>query len=206
MNVTVPPMTRFDAVAIGASAGGIPALRTVLGALSSPFKAAVFVVQHLDPHHRSLLAELLSRETGLHVKAGTDEEKAHPGTVYVASPDMHLVVEEEHVRLTRSQPIRFSRPSIDVLFASIAKGYGQHAIAVILSGTGSDGADGIRAIKAAGGVAIAQDPRGAEYPAMPRAAVASGGVDLVLPLSDIGPALTRLVSGDTIDALRASRA
>jgi two-component system chemotaxis response regulator CheB len=190
-------MTRFDAVAIGASAGGIPALRAVLTTLPAPFAAAVFVVQHLDPRHRSMLAEVLGRESALPVKVGIDEELVHPGTVYVASPDMHLVVEDAHVRLTQSKPIHFSRPSIDVLFASIAKGYGQHAIAVILSGTGTDGADGVRAIKAAGGTTIALDPRRAEHSTMPQAAVASGAVDLVLPLEEIGPALTRLVTRDS---------
>src|SRR5262249_56410688 len=110
--------------------------------------------------------------------------------------------EEGEGRRRRSKPIHFSRPSIDVLFDSIAKGYGRHAIAVILSGTGSDGVDGVRAIKAAGGTTIVQDPRYAEHAAMPRAAVASGAIDLVLPLGEIGPALTRLVTGDPAEELR----
>ena len=204
LNLTVPAATRFDAIAIGASAGGIPALRAVLGSLARPFRAAVFVVQHLDPNHRSILAELLARETRLPVKVGIADELVEAGMVYVASPGTHLMVEEAHVRLTQSKPIHFSRPSIDVLFDSIAKGYGRHAIAVILSGTGSDGVDGVRAIKAAGGTTIVQDPRHAEHSAMPRAAMASGAVDLVLPLEDIGPALGRLVNGESIEDVGAT--
>jgi len=188
--------TNFDAVAIGASAGGVTALQSVIGALPRRFPAAVLVVQHLDPRHKSLLAELLARRTPLVVKEAVDRELIEAGTVYIAPPDNHLLVAHGHVSLTSSELVHYTRPSIDLLFESVAASYRDRAIGVVLTGSGVDGATGIRAIKEQGGTTIAQDPATAEYRSIPAHACATSCVDFTLPLETIGPAVVSLVLGD----------
>jgi two-component system, chemotaxis family, protein-glutamate methylesterase/glutaminase len=185
---------QFDVVAVGASAGGVEALHVVVSAFPVAFPAAVLVVQHMDPRHKSMLAGLLARRCVLAVKQATTGEEVRPGTVYIAQPAAHLLVRERRLVLTDTPLVHFSRPSIDLLFQSVADAYGDRAIAVILSGTGVDGADGIRAVKAKGGTTIAQHPASAAHPGMPRAARATGCVDVTLPLEDIGPAIVSLVA------------
>ena len=184
---------QFDVVAIGASAGGVEALHVVIEALPAEFPAAVLVVQHMDPRHRSMLAGLLARRSRLKVKQAVHGEPVQPGVVYIAQPDAHLLVRDGHLVLTDTPHVHFSRPSIDLLFESVADGYGDRAISVILSGSGVDGADGTRAVKAKGGTTIAQSPSSAAHPGMPQAARATGCVDVILPLEEIGPALVNLV-------------
>ena len=184
---------QFDAVAVGASAGGVEALHVVVEALPSAFPAPVLVVQHMDPRHKSLLAGLLGRRCKLPVQQADDGELISPGIVYIAQPDMHLIVRAGHLVLTDTKLVHFSRPSIDLLFESVADSYGDRAIGVILSGSGMDGAAGIRAIKAKGGTTIIQDPASAAHGGMPQAARATGAVDFALPLGEIGPALVNLV-------------
>ena len=181
-------------VAIGASAGGVQALRTIFSRLPGDLPAAVFVVLHLDPHGRSLLPALLEAATPLRVHDVRDEGFVERGTVYVAVPDRHLVVIDGRVRLAVSAPVHHARPAIDCLFESVARSWRSAAVGVILTGNGSDGASGIAAIKQAGGGTIAQDPREAEFPGMPRAAIATGCIDSVLPLLDIAPAVTHAVA------------
>jgi two-component system chemotaxis response regulator CheB len=185
---------QFDVVAIGASAGGVEALHIVVEALPVDFPAAVLVVQHMDPRHRSMLAGLLARRCRLRVKQATNGEVIEPGTVYIAQPDAHLVVRDGRLLLTDTKQVHFSRPSIDLLFESVADAYGDRAISVVLSGTGVDGADGTRAIKAKGGTTIAQSPSSAAHGGMPQAARATGCVDVTLPLEEIGPAIVNLVA------------
>ena len=190
---------QFDVIAIGASAGGIEALHAVVSALPAALPAAVLVVQHMDRRHKSMLAGLLARRSRLAVRQAAQGEAVERGTVYIAQPDMHLIVRDGHLALTDTKLVHFSRPSIDLLFESVADAYGDRAIGVILSGTGLDGADGVRAIKAKGGTTIIQDPASAAHPGMPQAARATGAVDLTLPLEEIGLALASLVvpsSGD----------
>jgi two-component system chemotaxis response regulator CheB len=184
---------QFDIVAIGASAGGVEALHVVVSALPAQFPAPVLVVQHMDPRHKSMLAGLLARRSRLSVKQASAGEEIQPGTVYIAQPDAHLLVRDRRLLLTDTAQVHFSRPSIDLLFHSVADGYGDRAIAVVLSGSGVDGADGIRAVKAKGGTTVAQDPVSAAHSGMPQAARATGCVDVVLPLEEIGPALVSLV-------------
>jgi two-component system chemotaxis response regulator CheB len=191
-NRRAPP--QFDVVAIGASAGGVEALHILVETLPVDFPAAVFIVQHMDPRHRSMLAGLLGRRSRLRVKQATDGEVVEPGTVYIAQPDAHLLVREGRLVLTDTKLVHFSRPSIDLLFESVADAYGDRAISVILSGTGVDGADGTRAIKAKGGTTIAQSPSSAAHSGMPQAARATGCVDVTLPLEEIGPAIVNLVA------------
>lgn len=187
-----PAAAHFDVVAIGASAGGVEALHVVVQSLPVDFPAAVLVVQHMDPRHRSLLAQLLRRHSRLLVKQASDGELLRPGTVYLAAPDAHLLVRDGRLVFSGRPHVHFSRPSIDLLFASVADAYGDRAVGVVLSGTGMDGADGVRAIKAKGGVTIVQNPASAAHSGMPQAARATGCTDHVLALEAIGPALVEL--------------
>lgn len=182
---------RCDLIAIGASAGGLPALVDVLSSINSDFPAVV-IVQHLDPRHKSQMAALLARKTRKRVKEAEDGESLVGGTIYIGPPDEHLLVSGGKIQLAHSRLIRFSRPSIDIMFGSVAATYGARAIGVILSGSNRDGADGIAAIKRAGGITVAQDPATAEYRIMPQAAIDTGCVDLTVPLDKIGKTLTQL--------------
>lgn len=185
------PAPRFDVVAVGASAGGVEALHVLTAGLPAGLPAAVLVVQHLDPRHRSMLADLLGRRCLLPVHQATSGEAVRAGTVVIAPPAVHLVVRDGHLSLTDTAKVHFSRPAIDVLFESVANAYGSRAIGVILSGTGVDGAEGVRAIKARGGTTLAQAQ--ASHRGMPQAALATGCIDATLPLDEIGPAIGRLV-------------
>jgi two-component system chemotaxis response regulator CheB len=170
----------FDIVAMCASAGGFNALRAVLSDLPQDFPAALVVVQHLDPRHRSIMAE-----------AG---DTVQPGTVLIAPPDRHLLVNTDgSISLTQTQLVHFVRPSADLLFESVAAGYADRAVAVVLTGTGSDGAQGVSAVKKMGGTVIAEDEGSAEFAGMPAAAIRTGCVDFILPLEEIAPALVKLV-------------
>lgn len=179
------------AVAIGASAGGVQALRTMIAALPADLPAAVFVVLHLDPRGRSMLPLLLAAITSLRVRDVRDEGVVEAGAVYVAVPDRHLLVCDERVQLSASAPVHYVRPSVDRLFESVALGWRAAAVGVLLTGNGADGASGIAAIKRGGGYTIVQDPREAEYRGMPQAAIATRAVDSVLPLAAIAPAVAR---------------
>jgi two-component system chemotaxis response regulator CheB len=195
-----PRSSPFDVVAIGASAGGIEALQFLVSALPLSFPAAVLIVQHMDPRHKSVLADLLSRRSKLAVRAAVDGELVQPGTVRIAQPDMHLVTRDRRLVLTDAKPVHFSRPSIDLLFTSVADEYGPRAIGIILTGSGTDGAAGVRAIKSKGGTIIVQDPASAAHDGMPRAARATGCADLTLALADIGPTVASLVAPSHGDA------
>ena len=187
----------FDVVAIAASAGGIHALSEVLGGLPVDFPVPVLVVQHLDRRHRTLIAEVLGRRTGMELKLAVDLERARSGVVYVAPPDHHMLVGRgSMLRLTDTELVHFVRPSADLLFESVAGAYGDRAIAVVLTGTGVDGAMGVEAVKTRGGTVIVEDPETAEFSGMPNAAVGAHVVDFVLPLAQIASALRRLVIGD----------
>jgi two-component system chemotaxis response regulator CheB len=179
------------AVAIGASAGGLRALRSVVAALPADLPAAVLIVLHLHPSARSLLPMLLASVTSLRLGDVRDGTPLQPGAMYVAVPDHHLVVADGRVRLLTSPRLHHVRPSVDRLFESVALVWAGAAVGVVLTGSGSDGAAGITAIKRQGGCTIVQDPNEAEYSGMPRAAVATGCVDFVLPLAGIGAAIVR---------------
>ena len=183
----------YDIIAIGASAGGLHALEEVLRLFSSAFDISVVVVQHLMPLHKSMGPELLGRHTAMQVKQAQQGETLLPGVVYLAPPDKHLLCLQGKVRLTHTERVRFSGPAIDSLFESVAAAYGPRCIGVILTGSGSDGSNGVRAIKKAGGRTFAQDPHEAEFGAMPGSAIATGCIDFVLPLAEIGPALNRII-------------
>jgi two-component system chemotaxis response regulator CheB len=184
----------FDVVACASSAGGLNALSELLSRLPGDFQAAVTVVQHLDRRHRSLMADILSRRTPLSVKEAEAGEKLQVGTVYIAPPNRHLLVNRDgRLALADSELVHFLRPSADLLFESVAASFCDRAIAVVLSGTGRDAVMGVTAIKSTGGTVIAQDPKSAEFPGMPEEAIATGNVDFVLPLAEIAAALVTLV-------------
>lgn len=188
------PADHYSVVAVASSAGGIQALSALLGALGPDLPVPVLLVQHLDPRHRTVLAEVLARRTTLRVKLAEAEEHVLPGTVYIAPPDRHLLVDSDGtLSLSNSELVHFVRPSADLLFESVAGAYGAEAIACVLTGTGQDGAMGVDAVKSRGGMVIAQDPRTAEFSGMPQSAVDTGAVDFVLPLEDIAAVVRGLV-------------
>ena len=190
--------TNFEIVAVASSAGGLAALTRLVSLVPGDFPAAMLVVQHLDPRHRSLMAELLAKRTALRVKQADDGETIVAGTMYIAPPDQHLLANPNRtLSLTQSELVPFVRPSEDLLFESVAAAFRDRAIAVVLTGSGSDGSMGVRAIKKTGGTVIAQDERTSEYFSMPNAAIDTGAVDFVLPLEDIASALVSLVVGSS---------
>jgi two-component system chemotaxis response regulator CheB len=187
----------YGIVAVAASAGGITALGRVLSGLPEAFPVPVVVVQHLDPRHKTIIAEVLGRRAPLPVKLAQDGEQAKPGTIYVAPPNRHLLVEAEGVlTLSSSELVHFLRPSADLLFESVAGSYGPRAIACVLTGTGSDGAMGATAVKSRGGTVLVEDPELAEFKGMPVAVVAAGAADFVLPLDEIAAVICGLVAAN----------
>ncbi len=183
------------AVGLAASAGGLAALTEVLASLPADFAAPVLVLQHLSPHHRSWLPEILARRVALPVVQVGGGERLDAGRVYVAPPDRHLVVDSGGcLSLSDVARVQYVRPSANVLFASLAEAWGSGAIAVVLTGTGRDGADGVRAIKQHGGRVIAQDEASADFFGMPKAAFRTGMVDRVLPLEGIASALIEMTA------------
>src|SRR5690349_2044445 len=178
---TKPARGQYDIVALAASAGGLNALSRVLAALPADFPAAVVVVQHLDPRHRSLMADILSRRTALQVKQAEQGDRLLAGTAYIAPPNNHLLVNGGGtLTLTQTELVHFVRPSADLLFESVAASYKDRAIAVVLSGTGQDGSMGVKAIKKMGGTVIAEAERTAEFPGMRAAGAKTASVDYVL--------------------------
>lgn len=184
----------FDIIALASSAGGLTALSEVLSHLPKDFPVPVVLVQHLDPRHRSLMADILSRRTPLKVKEAAEGDAMRAGTVYVAPPNHHLLINPDgRLTLSQSELVHFVRPSADLLFESVAAMHKERAIAVVLSGSGSDGSMGVQGIKKMGGTVIAQDEGSSEFFGMPGASIKTGMVDFVLPLGEIAPALVALV-------------
>lgn len=152
------PETPMFWVGIGASAGGLEALRGFVRSVPPTLPATYIVTQHMAPHHRSMLVEIISRETDLPVQDVVDGMKPIPNVVYITPPNTNCVVDGDVLRLTEPSPgVAAPKPSVDIFFRSLADARGEHAVGIILSGTGSDGSDGIRAVRAGGGITIAQD-------------------------------------------------
>jgi two-component system chemotaxis response regulator CheB len=192
------PDAAFDIVALAASAGGLQALSRVLAGLPAAFPAATVIVQHLDPRHRSLIADILGRRTALKVKEATEGDVLTAGVVYTAPPNRHLLVNPDAtVSLSQSELVHFVRPSADLLFESMAASFKDRAIAVVLTGTGVDGAMGLRAVHKMGGTIIVQDEATSEFFGMPGAAIGTGTANFVLPLDEIAHALATLVGSRT---------
>jgi two-component system chemotaxis response regulator CheB len=183
-------------VAIGTSLGGLNAILSVLRPLPPRLPVPILVVQHRGPGSDSGLVDLLQRHTALSVVEADDKSELVAGTVFVAPPDYHLLVEQRGwLALSTDGPVRSARPSIDVLFETAADAYGPAVLAVLLTGASADGAAGLARVKARGGRAIVQDPATAECATMPAAGIAAASVDYILPLERIGDYLVSLVEG-----------
>lgn len=190
-----PLISSMFIVAVASSAGGLTALSKMLSELPQNFAAPIIIVQHISPNHASFLAEILGRRTALKVKQAEENDIIRPGIVYVAPPNRHVLFKSENVlMLSQSEPLHFLRPSANLLFESLAKCYRERAVAVILTGTGTDGSEGIKAVKVSGGIVIAQDEATSEFFGMPNTAIQSGYVDYVLPLKEIASFLNNLVT------------
>lgn len=194
----------YRIVVIGTSLGGLRALVELLGGLPAGFAAPLAVVQHRSPDTGGL-AGLLQSYTALEVLEAEDKQPLEPGRVYLAPADYHMLVEQTWIALSTDAPVVHARPSIDVLFESAAIAYGPAAVGVILTGASDDGAAGLACVRRAGGLALVQDPADAVCPVMPRAALAAAGADRLLPLAQIAPALTALVSPDPSRSIGAGR-
>ncbi len=181
-----------DVVVVGASAGGVEALRTLVGGLPARFPAALLIVLHLPPQSESALPAILNRCGPLPARAATDGERIEPGRIYIARPDLHLAVAGDRVVLTKGPRENGHRPAVDVLFRTAAREFGPRVIGVVLSGALDDGTAGMLAISARGGVTVAQDPLDAVYPAMPRSVIEHVEPDHVLPAADIAALLEEL--------------
>lgn len=181
-------------IALVGSAGGLRGFTRVLEQLPGDFEAAIVIVLHLQAAHPSMLATILARSSRLPVKQAEAGDVIEAGHVYVAPPAAHLLVAADGtMQLDNRPPIHFLRPSADVLLESLATTYAGDCLAVVFSGTGSDGAAGAAALKDAGGVVLAQDEASSEFFGMPAAAIASGAVTEVLALDRIAPALVEFV-------------
>ena len=185
------PRSRPLVIGIGASAGGLHALKALLHHVPAESGLAVVVVVHLSPDHKSHLAELLQPHVPFPVQQVTKTMAIEPNHVYVIPPNANLSAVDTHLRLSKLEERRQERSPIDHFFSTLAAAHDGQSIAVILTGTGSDGTLGIREIKANGGLVIVQDPDEAEYDGMPQSAIATGVVDLVLPLAEIPGAILR---------------
>ena len=178
-------------VGIGASAGGLEALRSLFGALKDTNEMAFVVVQHLAPLYRSRLVELIAHTTNVQVKEVRNDEVPVQGVIYITPPNRDVVIEHGILRLKKPQSKIGPKPSVDLFFKSLAEDRGDRAIGIILSGTGSDGSFGIRAIKSHGGMTIAQKGESAKYDGMPKAARLTGAVDFELTPEEIAKELER---------------
>src|SRR5215210_6092081 len=171
-----------DIVVVGTSAGGVEALRVLVGGLPADFAGSVFVVMHTAPDSPGVLAQILDRSGPLPAANASNRERIRPGRIYVAPPDSHLLLEPGVVRVTHGPKENRFRPAIDPLFRSAAQTYGPQAIGVILTGGLDDGTAGLWAIKRLGGTALVQDPEEALVDSMPRSALRHVEVDYCLPL------------------------
>ena len=187
---------RVGAIVIGASAGGIEALSRLLPALPARLLAPVFVVLHLPRDRRSLLVEIFAPKCAVPVREAEDKDPVAAGTVYFAPPDYHLLVDSgPQLSLSVDDPVHYSRPSIDVLFQSAADIYQSRLLGMVLTGGNQDGAAGLAAVRAAGGLTLVQDPAEAQLALMPRSALQHGPADFVLPLEEIALLLHTLDHG-----------
>lgn len=171
----------FWVIGVGASAGGLEALSAFFKHLPEKPQAAFVVAQHLAPHARSMMVELLARQTNMPVLPVKDRVKLKPGMIFIVPPNFDVKVTEGELRLLKAGEETRPKPSVDLLFSSLANSHGRRAVGIILSGTGSDGSDGIRSIKEAGGFTIVQDTESAKYDGMPKSAFETGLIDAVLP-------------------------
>lgn len=181
-----------NVIVVGASAGGVQALQTIASVLPADFAAPLIVVLHIG-RHRSRMPELLSARGALPAVHASDGERVVPGKIYVAPPDHHVLLDGQVLRLNRGPKEHHTRPAVDPLFRSAALSRGPDVVGVVLSGWLDDGTAGLQAIKAAGGVAVAQDPLDAQVPSMPRSALTYVDVDHCMPVDGMAALLAKLI-------------
>ena len=184
---------RIEAVVIGASAGGVGALLTLLPGLPAGYALPLVVVLHLPEDHASSLADTFARRVRLPVHEVVDKQRIERGTLYFACPGYHLSIEHERsFSLSCEPPVHYSRPSIDVLMESAAEVYGPLLAGILLTGANADGAAGLARVKECGGLTVVQNPAEADVATMPEAAIARCAPDFILPLAEIRMLLQRL--------------
>lgn len=191
---------KYRAIVVGASMGGVLALKALLTRLPYDFPIPILIVNHLTPNEKTELAQFYDSLCAIHVKEADDEELITPGTAYFAPANYHLLVEKTGtISLSADDLIHFARPSVDVLFESVADAFGPSAIGIILTGAGADGGQGLKRIKDKGGLAIVQDPSEAVAASMPQSAIEMTNVDHVLPLTAIAELLCGLAGKERHD-------
>ena len=191
-------------IGIGSSAGGLEAIRELVATLPTSLNVAYVIVQHMSPHHKSLMTELVARQTSLKVEDVKDGTDPKASVIYVTPPNTDIVYGDGKLQLLEpSTQVASPKPSVDRFLLSLADEHGENSMAIILSGTGTDGAYGVQAIREAGGITIAQDTESAKYDGMPMAAMQTGCIDLVLRPFEIGTHLQKiLTSARDFDAFR----
>ena len=183
---------KYKAIVIGTSAGGLTALTQILSKLPAHYPLPVIVVQHRSRESNLLFEEVLQKSCNLKVKQVDEKEKIEAGKIYIAPPNYHLLVEQDETfSLSAGELIKYSRPSIDILFETAALAYKQNLISILLTGSNSDGAEGSLAVKTGGGLTIAQNPDEAQFNAMPQSAVDIGAINMVLNLDEIAAFLIK---------------
>jgi two-component system, chemotaxis family, protein-glutamate methylesterase/glutaminase len=182
-----------EAIAIGCSAGGVDALKMVIGGLDAGLRQSVLVCCHTGSDTVELLCELLGRVAALPVIEAAERHPVQGGTVHMAPSGYHLLIEHDrHFALSIDPRVNYARPSIDVMFCSAAEVWHEKLIGVVLTGGNADGASGLQRIRVLGGTAIVQSPSSAEIPVMPQAALDTAGADYCVDLSDIATLINRL--------------
>lgn len=177
---------------MGASKGGMNALHAVLGPLPGDFPVPIAVVLHRGKDSDEIVIEMLQRQIGIRIVEPTDKQPLLAGCIYLAPADYHLLIDNRRLALSTEGPVCRARPSIDVLFESAVDEYGEHVIGVVLSGASPDGAQGMKAIKSAGGLTVVQDPASAESKIMPEASIERAAVDHIVPPEAIASLLVKL--------------
>lgn len=178
--------SQYKAVVIGTSAGGLNALTYILKSLPYDFPCPIIIVQHRSKDQKFLLEQVLQHKCQITIKQADEKEKINPGTIYIAPPDYHLLVEgDKTFSLSADDYVKFSRPSIDVLFETASEVYKSNLVGIILTGANDDGTDGIKSIVSHGGHTIAQDPAEAQFPQMPIAAIRSNYIKEIMSLKGI---------------------
>jgi two-component system, chemotaxis family, protein-glutamate methylesterase/glutaminase len=186
-------MQGHDIVVVGASAGGVETLASLVRPLPPDFPAALFIVLHIPPDSTSHLPRILMHKGSLPAAHAVDGEPIVPGRIYIAPPDRHLIVEPGYVRVSHGPRENRARPAVDPLFRSAARAYGSRVISVILSGALDDGTAGAMAVRQQGGISVVQQPEDALFPGMPTSAITNDSPDHILPIAEIPPLLMRLV-------------
>jgi two-component system, chemotaxis family, protein-glutamate methylesterase/glutaminase len=192
-------MTSRNIIVIGASSGGVEALKNLIARLPSDFEASLFIVWHMSPNIRGILPQVLNQANTIYAAHAVDREPIYPNRIYIAPPDHHLLIESGCVRVTRGPKENRFRPAVDPLFRSAAYTYGQRVLGVILSGALDDGVAGLWTVKHRGGIAIVQDPNDAEVPSMPENAQREVTIDYCVPVAEMGALLVRLSQEQVAD-------